>query len=38
MAAPHLAGLMLLYGTNFVTGGQVSGDPDGQPDPIAVIK
>ena len=38
MAAPHLAGLMLLYGTGFVAGGQVSGDPDGQADPIAVIK
>jgi len=38
MAAPHLAGLMLLYGTGFISNGVVSGDPDGQNDPIAVVK
>lgn len=38
MAAPHLAGLLLLYGTGFVTQGAVIGDPDGNPDPIAVVK
>lgn len=38
MAAPHLAGLLLLNGVNFGQEGPVSGDPDGQPDPIAVVK
>lgn len=37
MAAPHIAGLMLLRGsTNLRTNGTVIGDPDGRPDPIAV--
>ncbi|WP_265530402.1 S8 family serine peptidase [Sphingomicrobium marinum] len=34
MAAPHLAGLMLLG--NVRTDGTVNGDPDGNPDPIGV--
>lgn len=34
MAAPHMAGLLLLG--NIVNNGTVSGDPDGNPDPIAV--
>ncbi|MBP7505056.1 MAG: S8 family serine peptidase, partial [Prolixibacteraceae bacterium] len=33
MAAPHVCGL-LLWGT-VKTSGNVSGDPDGNPDPIA---
>lgn len=33
MAAPHMAGLLLLG--NIVTSGTVNGDPDGNPDPIA---
>lgn len=33
MAAPHVAGLLLLGAVN--TNGYVSGDPDGNPDPIA---
>ena len=37
MAAPHVAGLMLLRGsTNLNTNGTVIGDPDGRPDRIAV--
>ena len=37
MAAPHVAGLMLLRGsTSLRTNGTVIGDPDGRPDPIAV--
>ena len=32
MAAPHLAGLLLAGG--FEVGGYVTGDPDGNPDPI----
>lgn len=37
MAAPHVAGLMLLRGsTNLNTNGRVNGDPDGNADPIAV--
>lgn len=37
MAAPHVAGLLLLRGsTNLNTNGRVSGDPDGSADPIAV--
>jgi subtilisin family serine protease len=35
MAAPHLAGLLLLRGRNLATGGYVRNDPDGTPDPIA---
>ena len=35
MAAPHVAGLLLLKGTNIASGGFVaSGDPDGTPDRI----
>lgn len=33
MATPHVAGLLLLG--NIITSGFVSGDPDGNPDPIA---
>lgn len=36
MASPHVAGLLLLNGGNLATGGNVSGDPDGTADPIAV--
>ena len=37
MAAPHVAGLLLLRGsTNLRTNGTVRNDPDGRPDPIAV--
>jgi subtilisin len=35
MAAPHMAGLLLLDGKNINYDGYVSGDPDGNPDPIA---
>lgn len=35
MAAPHLAGLLLLKGRNIITSGYVRNDPDGTPDPIA---
>ncbi len=35
MAAPHVAGLLLLDGRNFVVSGTVKNDPDGIPDPIA---
>jgi subtilisin family serine protease len=38
MAAPHLAGLLLLNGTSVVTNGLVQGDPDASDDPIAVLK
>ena len=34
MATPHLAGLLLAGGVR--NGGVVSGDPDGNPDPIGV--
>ncbi len=34
MAAPHAAGILLLGGIR--SGGSVSGDPDGNPDPIGV--
>lgn len=34
MAAPHVAGILLLGGLK--SGGSVSGDPDGNPDPIAI--
>ncbi|MBD8490539.1 S8 family peptidase [Echinicola sp. CAU 1574] len=36
MAAPHVAGLVLLGGPKI--GGYVKNDPDGDPDPIAVYK
>ncbi|HXH29365.1 MAG TPA: S8 family serine peptidase [Bacteriovoracaceae bacterium] len=36
MAAPHMAGLLLLTNGALKSGGYVSGDPDGRPDPIAV--
>lgn len=35
MAAPHVAGLLLIRGRNLPTRGFVKGDPDGKPDPIA---
>ncbi|CCH52992.1 peptidase S8 and S53 subtilisin kexin sedolisin [Fibrisoma limi BUZ 3] len=35
MAAPHVAGLLLIRGSSFPTRGYVQGDPDGQADPIA---
>lgn len=35
MAAPHLAGLLLLKGRNITTSGYAKNDPDGTPDPIA---
>ena len=35
MAAPHVAGLLLLTNGNLKTDGYVNGDPDGNPDPIA---
>jgi hypothetical protein len=35
MAAPHLAGLLLLRGKAPATAGYVRNDPDGTPDPIA---
>ena len=35
MAAPHVAGLLLLRGTEFGRSGSVTGDPDSTPDPIA---
>lgn len=35
MAAPHVAGLLLLKGTNITTSGYALNDPDGNPDPIA---
>ncbi len=38
MAAPHLAGILLLQGKNFSTDGFAFGDPDGTFDPIAVLK
>jgi subtilisin family serine protease len=34
MAAPHMAGLLLLGAVN--SGGTVTGDPDGNPDKIGV--
>lgn len=36
MAAPHIAGLLLASSQGLATDGTVSGDPDGNPDPIAV--
>jgi len=35
MAAPHVAGLLLLKGRNLNTSGFALNDPDGNPDPIA---
>jgi len=35
MAAPHVAGLLLLVGTNIKTSGTAKNDPDNVPDPIA---
>lgn len=35
MAAPHVAGLLLLRGRNLTTSGTANNDPDGTPDPIA---
>ena len=35
MAAPHMAGLLLLRGSNITTSGFAQNDPDGVPDPIA---
>ena len=35
MAAPHMAGLLLLKGKNIITSGSAQNDPDGMPDPIA---
>ena len=35
MAAPHMAGLLLLKGRNIVTSGFAKNDPDEAPDPIA---
>jgi Flp pilus assembly protein TadG len=35
MAAPHVAGLLLLVGANLKTSGHALNDPDGVPDPIA---
>ncbi|UOQ50981.1 S8 family serine peptidase [Hymenobacter cellulosivorans] len=35
MAAPHMAGVLLLKGKAFTTSGNVKNDPDGSADPIA---
>jgi len=35
MAAPHVAGLLLLRGRNITSSGVAKNDPDGTPDPIA---
>jgi len=35
MAAPHVAGLLLLRGRNITSSGIAKNDPDGTPDPIA---
>lgn len=35
MAAPHMAGVLLLKGKNFTLSGSVKNDPDGNADPIA---
>jgi len=35
MAAPHLAGLLLLKGNNLTVSGYAKNDPDGTADPIA---
>ena len=36
MAAPHMAGILLMTGGKPVADGFVSGDPDGNPDPIGI--
>ena len=36
MAAPHVAGLLLLVGRNLHSSGTALNDPDGNPDPIAM--
>jgi subtilisin len=36
MAAPHVAGLLLLVGRNLHSSGTALNDPDGSPDPIAM--
>jgi len=38
MAAPHVCGLLLATGGNIATYDNVLGDPDGNPDPIAVYE
>lgn len=38
MAAPHIAGLLLMNGTNLFVDGTVSGDPDSSPDEIVTSK
>ena len=35
MAAPHVAGLLLIRGSKLPTRGFVTGDPDGKADPVA---
>jgi subtilisin family serine protease len=35
MAAPHVAGLLLLKGSAITSSGTALNDPDGTPDPIA---
>lgn len=35
MAAPHMAGLLLLKGRNITRSGSAKNDPDGTADPIA---
>jgi len=35
MAAPHVAGLLLLRGREITSSGVAKNDPDGTPDPIA---
>lgn len=37
MAAPHLSGILLTGNATVVSGGTVSGDRDGSPDPIGVL-
>ena len=37
MASPHVAGILLMTGGNPATDGTVSGDPDGDADPIATL-
>ncbi len=38
MAAPHVAGLLLIRGSNLPTRGYVKSDPDGKADPIAGLE
>ncbi|QJW91053.1 S8 family serine peptidase [Spirosoma taeanense] len=38
MAAPHVAGIMLVNGGKIYTSGTVHNDPDGNPDKIAALK